>query len=103
MEESEHTPGPWHSRPRQTENGCPMVWSPDGSIAAVTWRSSPQGQSEANARLIASAPELIEPFDGVDDADWEWLFTHLEVGGHGLFWREVFRNLRHAISKATGG
>ena len=86
-----------------------MVWSPDGSIAAVTWRSSPQGQSEANARLIASAPELlpiVELIAGIElpPVAEGWPDDRPLIG-----YRETVitvghvRAARAAISKATGG
>ena len=42
-----HTSGPWNT------TGAPQVWAADGSKVAHT-------SNDANARLIAAAPELLE-------------------------------------------
>lgn len=55
---SKHTPGPW--RVSDHELTKPSVYGPDGVIVAQIgpWREA--DTSEANARLIASAPTLLE-------------------------------------------
>lgn len=53
---SEHTPGPWHV------HWGDKVWSgteDDRKFIAEAWGEEP-GESEANARLIAAAPSLLE-------------------------------------------
>ena len=59
---AKHTPGPWwHDDDKEV--GCIVIRAPDGD--AVPWQIAsmcdigPSGNEEANARLIAAAPELL--------------------------------------------
>jgi hypothetical protein len=93
--EAKHTPGPWetdrnnvHAGQIATIHHCIgndwiEVWSPN-------WPDSEETQ-EANARLIAAAPDLLSALNRLlDDDD-----AHLTLQGR--------RNLaRAAIAKATG-
>ena len=63
-----HTPGPWGCGHRKQSDGmwCTEVFCGQGeTIAAVAWYPKPEiggvtaTYREANARLIASAPELL--------------------------------------------
>lgn len=55
----QHTPGPWNLHPR-IKPEIPVVYK-DGCIIATVDTSAPEpGEREANARLIASAPELLD-------------------------------------------
>lgn len=49
---SKHTPGPW----APSDETCNYVWSGDTCVA----RMAETDEKEANARLIAAAPELLE-------------------------------------------
>lgn len=91
---TEHTPGPWKTgicqvtkdflKGRLTE----AVVTLNDEVICIT------GEGDANARLIAAAPELLEAlqalvrgvFDGPDDSDAAMLIT----------------KARAAITKATG-
>lgn len=57
MYNANHTPGPWHAGGNGT-----IIYANDGwGVANATvfhWRQEP-GTAEANARLIAAAPELL--------------------------------------------
>lgn len=53
---SEHTPGPWAV---SNQWGATQVGPPSGSVAVVTINQGVE-QAQANARLIAAAPELLE-------------------------------------------
>jgi len=95
---NKHTQGPWtvsnetdiSGIENDPENGC--VGPVD--VAHVYLRTV-QGRTEANARLIAAAPDLLAAlqgllrgiFDGPDDADAATLVA----------------KARAAIAKATGG
>jgi RES domain-containing protein len=52
-----HTPGPWHAGGR----GDRIIYAADGyAVASATvFHNQHDGQLEANARLIAAAPELL--------------------------------------------
>ena len=61
---AKHTPGPWQVEPR-TENGTYYVSIPrkDGTIFTSSWVAQVgpfNDEDEANARLVAAAPELLE-------------------------------------------
>ncbi len=86
--ETKHTPGPWYAlrgqrnisiRHKTGDKFLPMV-----NVASVRGKfpaDCPYGSSEANARLIAAAPELLEALQAVlrsfptdrdmRDAGWE--------------------------------
>lgn len=49
-----HTPGPWHIAGKGT------IRAGDGWIANIHWRNR-----EANARLVASAPDLLEALEAM--------------------------------------
>lgn len=55
---SAHTPGPWFMSTTFGQQGLigPKDYSP---VASVTGYYTLHGQTEANARLIAAAPELL--------------------------------------------
>jgi hypothetical protein len=87
-ETAKHTPGPWKW------DGGGYVDAPAGCIAGINATSSPS-VSEANARLIAAAPELLAAcrvlLEGIDD---HWATT--EAGINAIDYARI------AISKATG-
>ena len=53
---TKHTPGPWEST--LGASGCQAVEAEDGTVVASY-------VSEANARLIASAPDLLEALESL--------------------------------------
>jgi hypothetical protein len=57
--EGGHTPGPWI---HETEDAWGTVWA-DKPVARVIGDSA---EAEANARLIASAPDLLEALKALD-------------------------------------
>lgn len=75
---SKHTPAPWAINESETDEGCWEIgtgeWRGDsyeGLQIATAWGF--YHEAEANARLIAAAPELVEALREVigwhDDAD----------------------------------
>ena len=92
---NKHTPGPWtvnyetdiNGMENDPENGCAGLVD----VAHVYMRTVP-GRHEANARLIAAAPELLEALQEAVDRQ-----AYRE--GSGPNWWE---NARAAIAKATG-
>ena len=58
----EHTPGPWTAHLNfRGQNGSPDVWQIDDEHDAVCTTQFCYAQNtEANARLIAAAPDLLE-------------------------------------------
>ena len=68
---SKHTPGPWVFEARDGDHplndqdgwGCDGLWAVDGGFilgAGPGWDSSYVAPDDADARLIAAAPELLE-------------------------------------------
>ena len=107
---SKHTPGPWeihrtshlniyighaHDHPNRTP----------GYFAEVRRFTNDQQHIEANARLIAAAPEMLEALQSV----WLWIENQADAqskGGHATFDLMMLREQRDivigAIAKATG-
>jgi hypothetical protein len=99
--EAKHTPGPWHTG---AGNGEGSIFCKEGrlrlndrgtalySICQVT-HGYDQAEDDANASLIAAAPELYEAcrraLDFIDD---------LPIPGNSI----ILRDLRDVIAKAEG-
>ncbi len=88
---AKHTPGPWALDDES-------IYAPDGEgwkqVAEIpNWRTNPgevlTPEDNANARLIAAAPDLLEALKAILN----------ETGGMG----GPFTTARAAIAKATGG
>ena len=100
-----HTPGPWHLS--IAANGASVSARTDsGATVALTKSDHPdtKGRKEANARLIAAAPEMLDELD-VRVADLVMLRKAIEAGDPKaeLLIRvdEMLRETRAVISKAT--
>ena len=91
---TEHTPGPWYVRLAMDLTGYPMY--------AIAGMSGDQKRDlptlQANARLIAAAPELL---DLLRQAEAMWLndLCYAESATPG---RKFADAVRAAIAKATG-
>jgi hypothetical protein len=107
---SKHTPGPWilvgsevHDRPTRFDDDGVRVGETPCMIASASIMPN-KGQREANARLIAAAPELLEALRNMV----EW-YGHR----HGMGLSDVLFPIAQqpsqiqaamsAIAKATGG
>lgn len=119
MTANKHTPGPWEVAEKFN---CVDVRGVDGPYiancnqsVAIDWRTK-----EANARLIASAPELLEALSTkVKDAEQrvfeDWLESNSPSGDHEQVQRQWLESSDYrdfvaewgdqlaAIAKATGG
>lgn len=92
---SKHTPGPW----RVVEDRVPSsleVYAGKTAIAEC-WRRADVETEIANARLIASAPELFAALQLMVDR-----FLDTE-GSYGAWENEAIEAARAAIEKATLG
>ena len=98
---TKHTPGPWHvghtSNTEEGKNEFIDIDSKKGSIARA-WHpnvfSGTQKETEANAKLIAAAPELLEALKAIKDNIKELAIDNIvKVGILGL--------TQKAIEKAT--
>lgn len=101
MSEAKHTPGPW-LRDRESGFDCDVRAANGRKIASVNVQNQPKSkegwalrkkENEANARLIAAAPELLEALQEIADCG-------AEAWGED---RPCVRIARDAIAKATGG
>ena len=55
---AQHTPGPWHV------NGERSIWAKNDRVAKMD-QADGGGETLANARLIATAPELLKELDNL--------------------------------------
>lgn len=91
MSEQKHTPGPWAYRIGQHHTDFILS---NGSVIEVEWRIA-----EANARLIAAAPDLLEALRDLVEAT-----SGGDMGmGTAIFFPREFDAARAAIAKAEGG
>lgn len=89
-----HTPGPWRHRKHNgehiidstTQYGLPVY------VATLITVAPEQGDNEANARLIAAAPELLETLRHVEGALLDITCERTSI----------LKGVRAAIIKATG-
>ena len=91
--QGKHTPGPWRYAPTNTETVSHLVRCSEGyAVADVThWFDLP---ADANARLIAAAPDMLEALEFIAGyAAMEPRIASDEV---------VIERARAAIAKATG-
>ena len=58
---TKHTPGPWVAR--NNEENCLVYSEKFGGITLCQHNGAHREEHEANARLIAAAPELLEMLD----------------------------------------
>lgn len=108
---TKHTPGPWiaiHSIP---EEGSECFWlraQPGGTICRgfsqeIGTINGPQsGEQEANARLIAAAPELLEACQAMVEWDDREKDHAVDFSARIALCEVAFEKARAAIVKATG-
>lgn len=91
---SKHTPGPWKVNADEYGNVLGVRATNDATICQINWMIRKRGglQAEANARLIAAAPEMLEALRLVMSDDR--LMNAMK--------REQARAILDAIAKAEG-
>jgi hypothetical protein len=86
---SQHTPGPW------TAWGC-TIYTDSGYRVAQTWDQDrcclPTPTMEADARLIASAPDLLVALERIESS----------LGHEPGMYSDILSIARAAIAKAKG-
>jgi hypothetical protein len=87
-----HTPGPWFYDEES------FVCSDGPDIASVTKAAS---EWEANARLIAAAPDLLAALQEI--TKYNTIYASDDSAYSRAFRARAFRAARAAIAKATGG
>lgn len=94
---TQHTPEPWHISKRRDGRDMLVYGSDDFEIARVCYPNR-----DANARLIAAAPELLEALRGMMDAYMD-LCDESEPNYKSYeFRRERWDSARAAIAKVEG-
>lgn len=95
---SEHTPGPWEIHP-QLDSCYRDISAPKHiALAQVVWRFEEEDRSpecEANAHLIAAAPDLLGALNSLLEYLHEYDLDYPEAA-------PVFDKARAAIAKARG-
>lgn len=97
MTEQKHTPGPWsyhRSLHNRSINGA-YINASDGSRIATVSRNADRhiDEKEANARLIAAAPDLLAALIALMPADFD---------EHPQDFAPEWHTARAAIGRATG-
>jgi hypothetical protein len=95
-----HTPGPWSCDGAETETHACRVFGPNGWLLATTFGeifNYSNEEAEANARLIAAAPDLLEKSEKLYATLMfkDFLKTHPEINNAMI-------ELNAAIAKAGG-
>ena len=100
MNKQTHTPGPWHVEHPFQEEGVYVSTKSTALVAKLyepdkyAWHGDRVESIEANARLIASAPELLEALLAL---------YHVSADlPDGKAYAEAAEQARAAIAKATG-
>lgn len=100
---TQHTPGPWDVEPKGPRH---FVDGADGLTVAYLDRAGvrERAEIEANARLIASAPDLYAALENQVNC-WDAMLEHaerLDDSGMAYSCRNAIHHARAAIAKAKG-
>lgn len=104
-----HTPGPWSYDDRSGDAGGLVVWAANGDrFARVCWygdQSETPWATEANARLIATAPRLLDLALEMEAFSEAAMNDAIEAGDEQdrVVWAERRERCRSTIASATGG
>ena len=89
-----HTPGPWAACASNASTlRHPTVLSDAGGVAIATWAGS-EKLTDANARLIASSPDLLKVLQELEESASYWSKYDAPIG--------IVDRIKGAIAKATG-
>ena len=99
--DAKHTPGPWMAGIRLTGGQLPIEQETNASmhVAMVNGRA---GEQEANACLIAAAPELLEALQECEAMLDKAYDRAPAMGTAQREYEKTMRTARAAIAKATG-
>lgn len=115
---AKHRPGPWHYEQKLNGGGMPIPYSWEVSASvepppgngideAFVWIADTS--TEANARLIAAAPELLEALTALLDSGQRTNAAFYGAGTRKALaaafdgQKALLQQARAAIAKATGG
>lgn len=89
----EHTPGPWQAKLDDYQKGAWNIGPNAGeTVARITGRAGLIPQAEANARLIAAAPDLLNALQSL-----------AKTAPAGDLYSHKWAQARAAITKAKEG
>jgi hypothetical protein len=95
---SAHTPGPWFVAEGANHEGD---YAPAGSVRNETWwiaKVEDAPEAEANARLIAAAPELLEALRKIEQGEGRFSRDPLTHASNTI--EDMIAVARAAIAKA---
>lgn len=95
-----HTPGPWEAFV-DDEGTWEVVLQDAESLTVLKLEDSAELSQEANARLIAAAPELLEASEILNSELHDYMMKHEKVFDDGIL--DAILSLRAAIAKAERG
>lgn len=102
---AQHTPGPWKvAKPRKSHANGKLMYGLDGPECVSDYED--WGFTEANARLIAAAPELLEALKSILAVKPQHGMNPHATGSDPMEVKvgwNVHMIARAAIAKATGG
>ena len=97
---TQHTPGPWNYSGPCEITGRYSIFH-NGPLAYCADTTAKPGDGEANARLIAAAPDLLAVLqEAVKVLDYAAFALDAPEASH---FRATIADARAAIAKATGG
>jgi len=99
-----HTPGPWSAELDCEQPVITSLGAFDEPQIAVVSDGDPRVETEANARLIAAAPEMLEALERAS-RELEWADKNCQIkplAGVSTF-KIALVKINAAIAKATGG
>ena len=103
---TKHTTAPWEFTASTPEDGfeCFFIYAGEGySQRQIATVNGPQDEKgEANARLIAATPELLEALKHAENALADYVPTIEKTGAALNYGHHVIKMAKAAIAKATG-
>ena len=96
MTTQQHTPGPWHALTYNENTLHAEIMSGDVCLARVPYWPLANEESQANARLISAAPDLLSALEFL-------LADYIAIDGEELTGSAIpVETARKAIAKAKG-
>lgn len=74
-----HTPGPWHVEPSKQPGNCFSAIMTDTGVTGLASIHLVTKEAHANARLIASAPDLLSALKAIHDVGEEELDDDMDA------------------------
>lgn len=96
---TKHTPGPWNFKPANASHKTRYISSPDDSSGG-NWIVANILHSDADARLIAAAPELLEALQALFE-NCAMIHKNWGDGDNSRAADNAIERARAAIAKAT--